>query len=117
MICRRLWYPYAAGQRVSDSGVILARHIEVTGVSWGSVTEYTLTSGGITERIEMEKVKSILTGSVACPYCGERIVVGFDNKTKEIIKANHCAHSSVAESDHDINLTFTLSITFPVEVS
>jgi len=51
--CLRLWHPYIAGQRVSDSGIILGRHIEVTGVSWYSVTGYTLTSGGITERINM----------------------------------------------------------------
>ena len=65
----------------------------------------------------MDGVKSILTGSVACPFCGERIVVWFDNKTKEFKETNHCAHSSVANSDNGIEVTFKLSITFPVEVS
>lgn len=65
----------------------------------------------------MERVKSILTGSVAYPYCGENIVIGFDNKTKEIIPTNHCAHSGVADSNAGIEVTFTLSITLPVEVS
>lgn len=67
--------------------------------------------------MKMKEAKLLITGSIACPYCGERIVIGFNNKTKEIIETNHCAHSKLANSDGDIEVTFTLSITLQVEVS
>lgn len=65
----------------------------------------------------MEKAKSMLTGSVACPFCGESIMIGFVNRTKEIIQTNHCAHSGLTDSGDGIEVTFTLLIKLPVEVS